>query len=155
MRWRGTVVIGVAAGIAGAALLPEALAEGDAIARYEIVGDAIPRPLGGHLGDPDRGRRIVLDRETGNCLICHRLPEPGERFQGDLAPSLEGVGKRLGVGQLRLRLVDQSRINPATLMPPYHRVDGLSRVAERYRGRPVLTAAEIEDVVAFLATLRD
>ena len=102
---------------------------------------------------PARGRRIVLDRETGNCLICHKVPEPAEPFQGDLGPDLSGVGTRLTAGQIRLRLVDESRLNPQTLMPPYYRVEGLSRVSARYRGKPVLTAQEIEDVVAYLGTL--
>ena len=125
------------------------------VARFTVVGDAIPEPLAGKRGDPARGRRIVLDRETGNCLICHRVPVPGEPFQGDLGPDLAGVGRRLSSGQIRLRLVDQSRLNPATIMPPYHRIDGLNRVAATYRGRPVLSAEEIEDVVAYLATLKE
>jgi L-cysteine S-thiosulfotransferase len=125
------------------------------VARFTVVGDAIPEPLAGKRGDPARGRRIVLDRELGNCLICHQVPEAGEPFQGDLGPNLAGVGGRLSPGQIRLRLVDQSRLNPATIMPPYHRIDGLNWVAARYRGRPVLSAEEIEDVVAYLATLKE
>ncbi len=120
-----------------------------------IVGDAIPEPLTDSPGDPVRGQRLVRDREVGNCLICHRVPEPQERFQGDLGPDLAGVGAALTAGQLRLRVVDQSRLNPATLMPPYYRIGNLTRVAERYRNRPVLTAQEVEDVVAYLQTLRD
>ena len=125
------------------------------VARFTVVGDAIPEPLSGVPGDPARGRQIVLDRELGNCLICHQVPEAGEPFQGDLGPNLAGVGRRLNRGQIRLRLVDQSRLNPATVMPPYHRIDGLNRVAATYRGRPVLSAEEIEDVVAYLATLKE
>ena len=120
-----------------------------------VEADAVPASLTGMAGDAARGRRIVLDRETGNCLICHRAPEPDERFQGDIAPTLAGVGRRLTTGQIRLRLIDQSRLNPATIMPPYYRVDGLRHVAARFSGKPVLSAAEIEDVVAYLATLKD
>jgi L-cysteine S-thiosulfotransferase len=127
----------------------------EAVARFRVVGDAIPEPLSSKPGDPVRGRRIVLDRELGNCLICHQVPEAGEPFQGDLGPDLAGVGRRLSAGQIRLRLVDQSRLNPATVMPPYHRIDGLNRVAAKYRGRPVLSAEEVEDVVAYLATLKE
>ena len=122
---------------------------------YSVDGDRIAAPLDGLAGNAVRGRRIVLDREIGNCLICHQVPEPTERFQGDLGPDLAGVGLRLDAGQLRLRLVDQSRLNPATIMPPYHRTERLTRVMEKYRGRPVLAAQEIEDVVAYLATLRN
>jgi len=120
-----------------------------------FVGDAIPEPLTDTPGDPERGRQIVLDREVGNCLICHKVPEPTERFQGELGPDLSGVGSRLTAGQLRLRIVDQSRVNPQTLMPPYFRVDRLALVAKRYRGQPVLTAQQVEDVVAYLQTLRE
>jgi sulfur-oxidizing protein SoxX len=125
-----------------------------AVAAYTVVGDQIPGPLSGKLGDAARGRRILVDREIGNCLACHKVAETGAPFQGDLGPDLGNVGRRLAAGQIRLRLVDQSRLNPATLMPPYHRVDGLARVATKYAGNPVLTAQEIEDVVAYLTTLK-
>lgn len=118
------------------------------------ASDASPVSLTGKPGDAIRGRAIVLDRRVGNCLICHKAPVEGEPFQGDLGPDLAGVAARLSEGQIRYRLVDQSRLNPATLMPPYHRTDGLSRVAERFQGLPVLRADEIEDVVAWLATLK-
>jgi sulfur-oxidizing protein SoxX len=144
----------MAGGLLIAAVPVAAAAGGSPVARYEVVGDAIPAPLGGEAGDAIRGRAIVLDRAVGNCLICHRIPVADEPFQGDLGPDLEGVGGRLTAGQLRLRLVDPTRLNPATLMPTYHRTDGLNRVAERFRDRPVLTAREIEDIVAYLATLR-
>lgn len=123
------------------------------MADVAVMGDAIPLPLTGKAGDAARGRRIVLDREAGNCLICHKVPEPAELFQGDLGPDLGGIGKRLTAGQIRLRLVDQSRLNPQTLMPPYHRVDRLNRVAAKFKGLPVLTPQDIEDVAAYLGTL--
>jgi L-cysteine S-thiosulfotransferase len=96
-----------------------------------------------------------VDRRRGACLLCHRGPFPEERFQGTLAPDLAGAGSRWSAGQLRLRLVDASRLDPGTLMPPYYRVDGLTRVGRAWLGKPILTAGEIEDVVAFLLTLRD
>jgi len=117
--------------------------------------DAIPRSLTGATGDPARGRAIVTSRQVGLCLLCHSGPFPEERFQGDLAPDLTGAGTRWSEGQLRLRIVDSGRVNPATIMPAYHRTEGLARVAPQYRGKPVLSAAQIEDVVAFLMTLRD
>jgi L-cysteine S-thiosulfotransferase len=123
--------------------------------QIEIVADTIPTPLSTAPADATRGRAIVLDRANGNCLICHQVPEPSEAFQGNLGPDLRGVGARLTPGQLRMRMVDQSRLNPATLMPPFYRVDGLVRVAPKFAGTPVLKAAEIEDVVAYLATLKD
>ncbi|HEX8664987.1 MAG TPA: sulfur oxidation c-type cytochrome SoxX [Beijerinckiaceae bacterium] len=120
-----------------------------------VVGDAIPQSLTGSPGDPARGRAIVANRQVGLCILCHSGPFPEERFQGDLAPSLAGAGSRSTEGQLRLRIVDASRLNPATIMPSYYRVEGLSRVAANFRGKPVLTAEQIEDVVAYLMTLRD
>jgi sulfur-oxidizing protein SoxX len=117
--------------------------------------DAIPASLTGAKGDPARGRAVVTNRQVGLCLLCHSGPFPEERFQGNLAPDLTGTGKRWSEGQLRLRIVDSSRINPATIMPAYHRTEGLVRVAPAWRGKPVLSAEQIEDVVAFLTTLRD
>ena len=117
--------------------------------------DAIPESLTGAKGDPTRGRAIVASRQIGLCLLCHSGPFPEERFQGNLAPDLRGAGRRWSEGQLRLRIVDSGRLNPFTIMPAYHRTEGLVRVAPAYRGKPVLSAAQIEDVVAFLTTLRD
>ena len=111
--------------------------------------------LTGEPGDAARGRAIVTSRQRGLCLLCHAGPFPEERFQGDLAPSLAGIGARLTEGQLRLRLVDGRRLNPETIMPSYYRTEGLVRVGPAWQGRPILTAMEIEDVVAFLLTLKD
>jgi L-cysteine S-thiosulfotransferase len=125
------------------------------LARVACADDGITRSLTGAKGDPARGRAIVVNRQVGLCLLCHSGPFPEERFQGNLAPGLAGAGKRSSEGQLRLRIVDSSRINPATIMPAYHRIDGLARVAPAWRGKPVLSAEQIEDVVAFLMTLKD
>src|SRR5262245_28005731 len=116
--------------------------------------DAIPSPLTGTAGDASRGRAIVVDRQLGLCLLCHSGPFPEERFQGNLAPNLAGVGGRLSAGQIRLRIVDASRVNPQTIMPAYLRTEGLNRVAPTFRGKTVLSAAQIEDVVTYLVTLK-
>ena len=129
-------------------------ADAQTLVPYEIVGHAIPKPLTGELGDPARGRTIVIRRES-TCLLCHSGPFPEEHFQGDLAPDLKGTGARWSAGELRLRLVDATRLNPATIMPSYYRIDGLVRVAPNFRGKPALTAQQIEDVVAYLSTLKD
>jgi sulfur-oxidizing protein SoxX len=125
-----------------------------ALEPYEVVGDTIPRPLGDLRGEVVRGDAIVRDRERGNCLICHQGADPAEPFQGSIGPPLIGTGVRLDAGQIRLRLVDASRLNPETVMPPYFRTDGLHDVASQYRGKPALSAQEIEDVVAYLASLK-
>ena len=117
--------------------------------------EAVPDSLNGRMGDPARGRAIVADRQLGLCLMCHSGPFPEQPSQGDLAPDLRGVGKRYTEAQLRLRVVDPAQINPATIMPSYGQSEGLWRVAPGLRGKPLLTSGQIEDVVAFLATLRD
>ena len=127
----------------------------EALQPHRVVGDAIPEPLTGTGGDPVAGRAIVVDRRLGACLLCHTGPFAEGRFQGTLAPDLSGAGSRWSAGQLRLRMVDATRLNPDTIMPAYYRVDDLSRVGRAWLGRPILTAQQIEDVVAFLTTLRD
>jgi sulfur-oxidizing protein SoxX len=127
----------------------------DGLRPYRIVGDSIPDSLTGRKGDTERGRGIVTNRQVGLCLLCHSGPYPQERFQGTLAPDLAGAGSRSSEGQLRLRIVDASRLSPDTIMPPYYRLDGLVRVAPAFVGKPILSAEQIEDVVAYLLTLRD
>jgi len=121
----------------------------------QIVDDAIPTSLTGKPGDAVRGRAIVASRNTGLCLLCHSGPIAEERFQGDIAPSLAGAGSRWSEGQLRLRIVDGSRLNADTIMPAYYRTGGLQRVARNFEGKTILSAAQVEDVVAYLVTLKD
>ena len=110
--------------------------------------------LTGQPGDPVRGRKIVLNRQTGLCLLCHQGPFPEERFQGTLAPELSASVAKLSAGRIRAQIVDASQFNPQTIMPPYFRTDRLNRVAPQFAGRTLLEAQEIEDVVAFLTTLK-
>ena len=127
----------------------------EALRPYTIVGEAIPASLTGAPGDAARGKAIVLNRQVGLCLLCHSGPFPEERVQGNMAPDLKGTGSRWSQGELRLRLVDARKLNPDTIMPPYYVVDGMARVAQNFRGKPILSAEQIEDVVAFLAALKD
>lgn len=118
------------------------------------AADGLPNPLpGATTGDPVKGRAIVANRQLGLCLLCHTAPIPEEPFQGNLAPNLAGAGSRWTVPQLRLRIADSSVINPGTIMPAYYRVAGLSRVAPAQQGKTILSAQQIEDVVAYLHTL--
>jgi len=121
---------------------------------YTVQGDGIAEPLDGRVGDASRGRAIVASRQVGLCLLCHRGPFPEERFQGDLAPPLDGAGARLSTAQLRLRIVDSRRVQPDSLMPAYHRSTGLTQVGRAWAGKTLLNAQQVEDVVAFLATLK-
>lgn len=132
----------LAQGVAGAA----------GVAAYVVEAGAIPAPLAAP-GDVARGRAIVGNREQSSCILCHAVA--GEKVSGNIGPPLAGVGARLSVAQLRLRIVDSTRINPQTTMPAYYRTEGLTQVAAAYRGKPVLNAQEVEDVVAWLATLRE
>ena len=138
------LLLGAVAACAAAATLAQ---------NFEAVGDAIPQPLAAEPGDPVRGRSIVVNRDQGGCTLCHEVP--GETRFGNVAPPLSGAGARLSVPQLRLRVADSSRVNPATPMPAYYRVQGLVEVAAAYRGKTILSAQQIEDVVAFLATLKE
>ena len=121
---------------------------------FEVTAqDSLPDSLTGSKGDPVRGRAIVANRQVGLCLLCHSGPFPEERFQGNLAPDLRSAA-HLTEGQIRQRLVDPSRANPQTIMPAYYRTEGLNRVAPSLRGKTLLTAEQIEDVVAYLLTLK-
>ena len=121
---------------------------------YTIAGDAIPEPLTRARRRDARAARW-WSNASSTCILCHSGPFPEQKFQGDLAPDLAGTGSRWSEGQLRLRLVDASRLNAATIMPSYYRVDGLTRVGPAWRGKPILSAEQIEDIVAYLVTLRE
>ncbi len=123
-------------------------------AGFTVVGDGIPQPLTGVPGDAARGRAIVVSRQQGLCLLCHSGPFPEEPAQGNLSTNLSGSGSRWSTAQLRLRVADAKRLNPDSLMPSFHRSEGLSRVAPAFRDKPVLDAQQVEDVVAFLRTLQ-
>jgi L-cysteine S-thiosulfotransferase len=142
-------------GLTGA-LLALALLEVPAqeVTPYVVTGDRIEQPLAGAAGDAARGRAIVASRATGVCLLCHSAPIPEERFQGTLAPDLSAAGARYSAAQLRLRIVDPRLVNAATFMPAFHSTANLARVGATWQGKPILTAQQVEDVVAYLASLR-
>jgi sulfur-oxidizing protein SoxX len=119
-----------------------------------VVNDGVPEPLAAAPGDAGRGRALLLARDAANCILCHALSDPQIRFSGNLGPPLDGVGRKLSLAQLRLRVADNLQLNAATIMPSYYRIDGLDRVAAAYRGKPILTGQEIEDIIAYLATLK-
>ena len=127
----------------GLATLPAAWAE-----------PSLPRPPGVAPGDPDRGRELVADRQRGLCLLCHSAPVGDARQQGNLAPPLAGVGGRLDEAELRLRIHDSRQVNPESLMPAYGVVDAAPRVAQAWRGKTIFSAQQIEDVLAWLVTLK-
>ncbi|RTL72706.1 MAG: sulfur oxidation c-type cytochrome SoxX [Hyphomicrobiales bacterium] len=119
--------------------------------------DGPPRQasLTGRPGNADNGRALALARERGNCGACHAIPGAADTTASSMGPSLQGVARRLAEDQMRYLVVDPRRYRPATIMPAYHRTEGLVRVARALEGKPVLSADETEDVVAFLMTLRE
>lgn len=124
---------------------------------YAIEGDAIPASLTGKAGDAARGELLMRQRQKSLCVLCHSGPFPDPHLQGTLAPDLKGVGARLSAGQLRLRVVDMKRLNPDSIMPTYYGTVANSsdaRVAADWRDKPILSAGEIEDLVAYLQTLQ-
>ena len=119
----------------------------------EIVGDGIPKPLAAP-GNAERGRALLVERAAANCTLCHAFPDPALRTAGNVGPSLAGIGAKLTEAQLRLRIADIQRINRDAVMPSYYRSETLDRVASEYRGRSVLDAQQVEDLVAYLGTLK-
>ena len=142
----------LAPAIAALIACSQACAQGEPV-RFDAVGDAVPRPLTSEPGDAARGRSIVVNRDAGACTLCHAVP--GEKTSGNIAPALAGVGARLSPAQLRLRVADSTRVSPNTPMPAYYRTEGLTQVAAPYRGKAILSAQQVEDVVAYLATLKE
>lgn len=134
-----------------------AVAQAQSVVPYRVVGDGIPAPLAAS-GNAERGRDLLLARDPANCILCHGAPAElvaaGARFSGNLAPPLEGAGARSSVAQLRLRIVDGRHFNPETIMPSYHVATGLVEVASAYRGKPILSGQQVEDLVAYLSSLR-
>ncbi|MDF2995465.1 MAG: soxX [Xanthobacteraceae bacterium] len=140
----------------GAALMaPQEAGAADVLATYSIQGDAIAEPLEGSRGNAVAGAALMADRQRSLCVLCHSGPFPNPHLQGTLAPDLTGIGARLSEGQIRLRIVDMKHLNPQSIMPAYYRLDAGERVAGAWRGKPVLQAGEIEDLVAYLVTLKD
>ena len=131
-------------------------ASGAELVRYEITGISIPSSLTGKPGDPTNGRAVVTERRLGNCLACHQIPALADvPFHGDIGPSLGGVANRYDEGELRLLIVDPNVLNPETIMPAFYRTDGLFRVMPEFAGKPILSAEQVEDVIAFLRTMTD
>jgi sulfur-oxidizing protein SoxX len=126
----------------------------DHLVRYVVVDQAIPKSLTGKPGDPAKGKKVAIDRRLGNCLGCHTMPIPSEPDHGTVGTDLNGVGSRWSEGELRLRIVNPKLLNPETVMPAFYRVEGLHRVAKQNQDKPILSAEQVEDLVAYLSSLK-
>jgi sulfur-oxidizing protein SoxX len=115
---------------------------------------SIPKSLTGKAGDAEKGRALAINRKKGNCLACHAMPIPEQQFHGETGPTLYGVGNRLSEGELRLQLVNSKVTNENTLMPSFYRTFGFNRPLKNFAGKSILTAQEVEDIVAYLKTLK-
>jgi sulfur-oxidizing protein SoxX len=142
--------------VAAAHAPASAQAPASAVRSYTVAGDSIPASLTGQAGDAARGALLLQQRQKSLCVLCHSGPFPDAHLQGNIAPDLAGVGSRLSVAQLRLRIVDMKRLNPQSIMPAYYAaaLDREARVAAGWRGKPILAAEEIEDLVAYLQGLK-
>lgn len=130
-------------------------ASGDDYCHWNAKDFAIGAPLCGLRGEAARGRTLAADSHGGNCLACHRMPIPEEAFHGTIGPPLQGVGSRYSEAQLRLRVVDEQQVNPFTIMPGFYRDPSeANRVADAYWGKTFLSAQQVEDIVAYLVTLK-
>ncbi len=123
--------------------------------KYKIVdGNSIPASLTGKKGDAVKGRSVAINRKQGNCLACHILPIPEQQFHGEVGPDLSEVGDTYSEGELRLRVVNPKAVNPDSIMPAFYKTEGLHRVLKNFQGKSILTAEQVEDVVAYLLTLK-
>lgn len=126
------------------------------LVKFSIVdGDKIPASLTGKPGDPTNGRKVAINRKLGNCLACHTLPAPEQQFHGVIGPDLRGVASRYSQGELRLRIVNSKILNPESFMPAFYRNTGLTRVLKKWKGKTILKAQQVEDVLAYLTTLKE
>jgi sulfur-oxidizing protein SoxX len=144
-----------AAVLAFAGLSVSASAAAEELVKFSIVdSNSIPDSLTGKTGDPAKGRATAIHHKKGNCLACHTLPAPEQPYHGEVGPDLNGVADRLSEGEIRLRIVNPKYANPGTIMPAFYRTEGLHMVAKKWQGKPMLSAEEVEDVVAYLMTLK-
>lgn len=145
--------IGIAVG------LIMALSETSQAAEFDLakakVGDGVPKSITGKPGDAKIGRATAINRKKGNCLACHTLPAPEQADHGNIGPSLSDIASRMSAAEMRLRIIDPKIVNPDTIMPSFYKKTGFHRVQKKWQGKTVLKAQDVEDIVAYLLTLKE
>ena len=136
------------------ALLLSSPASAADLIKYQINNDAIATSLTRKAGDPVKGKKLATNRKKGNCLACHSMPIPEQAFHGNIGPDLKGISSRYSEGELRLRIVNPKVLNSETIMPAFYKADGFNRVMKKFVGKTIITAQEVEDIVAYLMTLK-
>lgn len=152
---KARAVLAVTAAIAAVAILAGGGAKADGSVDYKVVGGhSIPQPLTDKPGDPERGKEIAINRKQGNCLACHKISGVDQPFQGEVGPRLDGIASVRSEGELRLQIVNAKAFNPDTIMPAFYKADGFHRVMDKFKGKTVLSAQQVEDILAFVMTLK-
>ena len=136
------------------ALLLSSPASAAGLVKYQINNDAISTSLTGKAGDPVNGKKLATNRKKGNCLACHSMPIPEQAFHGNIGPNLKGISNRYSEGELRLRIVNPKVLNSETIMPAFYKADGFNRVMKKFAGKTIISAQEVEDIVAYLMMLK-
>jgi len=148
------LAVGALGVVLGLALSTNAIAGKDKMVKFTIKDDAIAKSLTGKPGNAANGRKLAINRKKGNCLSCHVMPIPEQPFHGNVGPDLNGAASRLSAGEVRLRLVNSKVLNPDSMMPAFYRKDGFVRVMKKFKGKTILSASDIEDLVAYTMTLK-
>lgn len=139
----------------GLAISGSAIADGAKLVKYQITdGSSISKSLTGKAGDAKKGRTLAIHRKKGNCLACHVMPIPEQAFHGNIGPDLAGVAGRYSEGEIRLRVVNPKVFNPDTIMPAFYHNAGFNRVLKKFKGKTIISAQDVEDIVAYLMTLK-
>ncbi|MEM9471257.1 MAG: sulfur oxidation c-type cytochrome SoxX [Pseudomonadota bacterium] len=148
-------------GLAGACVAGAAIATAHAgsVAPMDVkfTDDGVTQSLTGAAGDAAKGRAVFSNRKLGNCLACHVNAEQKEHsFHGEVGPPLDGVADRYSEAELRAIVIDSKKaLTDETIMPGFYSLDLGVRVNKKFTEKTILTAEQVEDVVAYLTTLKE
>lgn len=140
-------------GFASTAFAMGPIAPADVVIKEGMVEASVS----GAAGDAEMGSKVFADRGLGNCLACHAVEDQSaELFHGEVGPPLDGVGDRWSVEELRAIVVNSKEaLSPETIMPGFYSLEVGADVRKDLVGKTILTAQQVEDVVAYLATIKE